>query len=273
MSPGARWLAAGLAAAAIAASAALASGLSHAWRSAQPVKPDGCVLTALALSVHLDPHQAGNAMTIAATATREGLPAHAVTIAIATALQESKLRNLSYGDRDSVGLFQQRPSQGWGTAEQIQDPRYASTKFFGALSRIRGWQTMPVAEAAQLVQHSADGSAYAQWETQARTLAVATTGQAAEGVACTYRRHAGDPAKLAARVGADYGPHALDRPAVSTARGWEIAGFLVVHATEYRVAQVSYLGRTWKPSSGRWVAGGTADGRVRFTTAAAPSPG
>jgi len=268
-----RWLVGGVATALVAGVVAAGAGLFEWSRPDQFLQPDGCVLTGLDLSVDLDPAQAGNAVTIAAVAAREGLPPHAVTIALATALQESKLRNLDYGDRDSVGLFQQRPSQGWGTPEQILEPRYAATKFYRALARVRGWQTLPVADAAQRVQRSADGSAYAQWEQQARAMAVATTGQSAAGVACTYRQPAGDPAKLAAQVQTDFGPHVLDRPVSPPARGWAVAGYLVAHAPRYRVTQVTYLGRTWSASSGRWSTGGPVDGRVRFTTAAAPSPG
>lgn len=271
-SPG-RWLVAGVATALVAGAVVAGAGLFQWSRPDQFLKPDGCVLTGLDLSVDLDPDQAGNAVTIAAVAAREGLPPHAVTIALATALQESKLRNLGYGDRDSVGLFQQRPSQGWGTPEQLQDPRYAAARFYRALARVRGWQTLPVADAAQRVQRSADGSAYAQWEPQARAMAVATTGQAAAGVACTYRQPAGDPAKMAAQVQTDFGLHALDGPVSPPARGWAIAGYLVAHAPKYRVTQVTYLGRTWSASSGRWSTGGPADGRVRFATAASRSPG
>src|SRR5262249_27268804 len=107
-------------------------------------------------------------------------------IAYATALQESHLRNLESGDRDSVGLFQQRPSQGWGTAEQLQDPVYATSRFFGALIKVRDYTGIPVHVAAQRVQHSADGSAYPQHETAARTRAVAFTGRAAGAVRCWY---------------------------------------------------------------------------------------
>ena len=81
----------------------------------------------------LELDQAANATTIAAVGKRDGLPDHAVTIALATAMQESGLRNLSYGDRDSLGLFQQRPSQGWGTAEQVTTPTYAAAAFYQKL--------------------------------------------------------------------------------------------------------------------------------------------
>lgn len=269
MSARTRWLVAGLAATVLAGGAVAGTGLLKGSGPPGYFKPDGCVLKALDLSVDLDPDQAGNAVTIAAAAARQGLPPQAVTIALAAALQESKLRNLSYGHLDSVGLFQQRPSQGWGTAEQISDPRYAATRFYRALARVRDWQALPIAEAAQQVQRSADGSAYAQWEPQARAMAFATTGQAAAGVACLYRRPAGDPTTLAAQVQTDFGPHALDRPVSPPARGWAIAGYLVANAPKYRVTQVNYLGRTWTASTGLWRDGGAVSPRVSFTLAPA----
>jgi murein DD-endopeptidase MepM/ murein hydrolase activator NlpD len=93
-------------------------------------------------------------------------------------MQESGLRNLPGGDRDSVGLFQQRPSQGWGSPQQLQDPAYAAGKFYDKLVIITGWQQMPLAEAAQAVQVSAYPDAYARWEHDATVLATAITGDA-----------------------------------------------------------------------------------------------
>jgi len=117
----------------------------------------GCTLGSGPAAVSLDPEQAADASTIAAVALRLGLPNHAVTIALAAALQESKLYNLDYGDRDSLGVFQQRPSQGWGTPAQLVDPAYAAGAFYDHLVRVSDWQHLPISEAAQLVQHSADG--------------------------------------------------------------------------------------------------------------------
>ena len=97
------------------------------------LSPEACWTTSPSARVEVTPEQAGNAATISAVAVSRGLSSRATTIAIATALQESKLRNLRYGDRDSVGLFQQRPSQGWGTVEQILDPVYASNAFYNKL--------------------------------------------------------------------------------------------------------------------------------------------
>ena len=104
--------------------------------------------------VVLTTEQTANAATIAAVGKRLGVPNHAVTVALATAFQESGLRNLDYGDRDSLGLFQQRPSQGWGSAATIRTPRLAAATFYAHLLRVRGWATLPVTEAAQKVQHS-----------------------------------------------------------------------------------------------------------------------
>ena len=95
--------------------------------------PPSCRAVALGHDVSFSPEQTANAATITAIALKRGLPARAATIANATAIQESKLRNIRFGDRDSLGLFQQRPSQGWGTAEQILDPVYATNKFYDCL--------------------------------------------------------------------------------------------------------------------------------------------
>lgn len=135
----------------------------------------------------VDPEQAGNAAVIAAVAVRRGLPARAASIGIATAMQESKLRNIDYGDRDSLGLFQQRPSQGWGTAKQVQDPVYASNAFYDVLVKVEGYQSLPITDAAQKVQRSAFPTAYEQHEPEARALASALTGYSPATFTCTLR--------------------------------------------------------------------------------------
>jgi hypothetical protein len=105
-------------------------------------------------SYGMSPDQAANAATIAAVGTGKGLPERAVTIGLATAMQESALRNLDHGDRDSLGLFQQRPSQGWGTPEQIMDPVYSAGIFYDRLAKVRGYSRLPLTVAAQKVQLS-----------------------------------------------------------------------------------------------------------------------
>nr|WP_203606153.1 C40 family peptidase [Streptomyces sp. SID11385] len=110
------------------------------------------------------------ARTIQATGVAMNIPARGQVVALATALQESGLRNLPYGDRDSLGLFQQRPSQGWGATSEILDPVHASTKFYEALERVAGWQSLSVTQAAQAVQKSGFPEAYAKWEPLASAL-------------------------------------------------------------------------------------------------------
>jgi hypothetical protein len=134
--------------------------------------------------VYLSAVQLQHASTINAVGMSRGLPQRARIIALATALQESSLRNLPNGDRDSVGLFQQRPSQGWGPKVQLLDPVYAAGKFYNALVEVTGWQKMTLTKAAQSVQYSGFPDAYAKWEDEATTLAVALGGAAPLGLTC-----------------------------------------------------------------------------------------
>jgi hypothetical protein len=147
-------------------------------------RPDVCTATVDGHTVTLDPEQAQHAGLISAIAVARGLPARAASIALATAYQESDLRNLEGGDRDSVGLFQQRPSQGWGTAEQIGDPAYAANAFYDALVKVDGYESMEITVAAQAVQRSAFPGAYADHEKDARTLASALTGNSPRAFSC-----------------------------------------------------------------------------------------
>ncbi|MGS2619302.1 C40 family peptidase [Micromonospora sp. LZ34] len=125
--------------------------------------------------------QVGNAATIAAVGAERGVPPRGWVIALATAMQESTLRNLPGGDRDSIGLFQQRPSQGWGTPAQLRDPRYAAGTFYTALLAVDGWQALPLTDAVQAVQRSAFPGAYAKWEDDAIALVRVLTGGTAAG--------------------------------------------------------------------------------------------
>ena len=162
-----------------------------------------------------------NAATIAAIGVQRGMPERAVVVALATAYQESKLRNLADGDRDSVGLFQQRPSQGWGTPAQIRDPRYAANRFYAALKKVSGWEKMRVTDAAQRVQRSAFPEAYQKWADESEVLSRALLGDATGAVACTVgatpaMHGAAAAAQLTRRpgagLGADAAPTRRDRP-------------------------------------------------------------
>ena len=161
------------------------------------VAGDRCTATVQGSTVRLEPEQAENAALMAAISVQRGLPARAATIAIATAYQESKLYNIDYGDRDSLGLFQQRPSQGWGTPQQVTDPTYAINAFYDALARVDGFETMRVTAAAQEVQRSGYPEAYADHEADARVLASALTGQSWRAFECTVTDEPdGDSARL-----------------------------------------------------------------------------
>jgi hypothetical protein len=129
--------------------------------------------------VALTDEMRANALLIIRIGRQEGVPSHGIVVALAAAAQESGLRNVRYGDRDSLGLFQQRPSAGWGTTGQVLDPARATLAFFGGAANpnkgrtrglldIPGWTSMTVAQAAQAVQISAFPDAYAKWETSAR---------------------------------------------------------------------------------------------------------
>ncbi|MGC5030957.1 hypothetical protein [Micromonospora sp. DT229] len=124
--------------------------------------------------IDLNDEQVANTKAIIAATKKNGMDERAAVVSIATALQESKLENLGHlGDRndhDSQGLFQQRPSSGWGTVEQITDPEYSTTAFLKGLKQVDGWQDMPLTKAAQTVQVSAYPDHYAQWEQQAADL-------------------------------------------------------------------------------------------------------
>ncbi|QNE21832.1 hypothetical protein F1D05_32840 [Kribbella qitaiheensis] len=125
--------------------------------------------------------QVGFAKIIDEVAVRRGLPGQATLVALMTALQESQLMNLTYGDRDSVGLFQQRPTAGWGTVTELLDPRYSTNAFFGGaeapdppgLVDIDGWPSMSYNDAAQAVQVSGHPDYYAKHEQDARDIAAA----------------------------------------------------------------------------------------------------
>jgi hypothetical protein len=211
-----------------------------------------CQATALGKSVDFDPSQTAYAATIDAVAERRGLPARAATIAIATAIQESKLRNLTYGDRDSVGLFQQRPSQGWGTEKQILDPVYSSTKFYEALAKIDGWEAMAITEIAQRVQKSAYPNAYADHEQEGRLLASTLSGHSPGGLGCRLNdAKASDPAGFGSALGRELGITAGVSGRTATAHAssprlaWAAGAYAVAKAQQYGATRVQVGDRAW----------------------------
>lgn len=168
------------------------------------------------------PEQAVNAATIAAVGTGRGMPERAVTIALATALQESGLRNIRHGDRDSLGLFQQRPSQGWGTPEQIMDPTYAAGAFYEHLAKVPGYTRLPLTVAAQRVQRSGFPEAYAKHEPDATLLAAALTGRTAATLTCQGRpdaTRAHGPDAVRAALVRDFGREVLQEAGAEVGGG------------------------------------------------------
>ena len=243
-----------------------------------PFVSDTCRVYADSNIVRLAPDQITHAATITAVAARRKLPERAVTIALATAFQESKLRNLAAGDRDSIGLFQQRPSQGWGQPEQLRDPRYAARKFYDKLLKVRGWQQMPLTDAAQAVQRSATPLAYAQWEDEASALSKAFLGAETGAVTCQLRQET----KLTGTEGVrdvvaelrhDLGalrvtpkPDAQKPGMTVTVNdgtlGWRTAHWLVAKSHQYGIRRVSFAGKEWTSESGKWQVAGSADART-----------
>ncbi|WP_327288911.1 heavy metal transporter [Streptomyces sp. NBC_01198] len=257
-------------------------------------------------TLELTQSQAANAATIAAVATARGLPERAVTIALATALQESRLDNLDHGDRDSLGLFQQRPSQGWGTSQQILDPVYSTNEFYDGLVKIDGYSRLPLTVAAQKVQRSGYPQAYAKHEADATMLAAALVGRKAGALSCTTGEDKpdsaggapGDPALVTTRLKREFGAQARPKTAGQPAstvtvpaapagggaagdtarRGWQLAEWSVAHSQDLRIATVSFGGMQWRAarSGSGWqkvpeAAGGSPDsadsGFVRITVA------
>lgn len=129
------------------------------------------------------PDQMRNAAVIVAVGREMRVPERGQVVALATAMQEATLRNLNYGDRDSLGLFQQRPSMGWGSPAQVTNPRYAARKFYEHLVKVPGWQSMPLTVAAQTVQRSGFPAAYAKWEDDAEQVVAAVS----PAITCTER--------------------------------------------------------------------------------------
>ena len=234
-----------------------------------------CTATTDGSSYQLSPTQADNAALIAAVAARRGLPARAATIALATALQESSLINLDHGDRDSLGLFQQRPSQGWGTAEQVTDPVFATNTFYDHLVKVPNYTELPVTQAAQAVQRSAFPDAYAAHEPRARAFASSLTGWSPATLTCTLRAAdtAGSSDAVLARVARDLG----DLPASSTAPdeaartkgtvtldattlapddatrgGWAVAQWAVAVASPLSIDRVAVADQVWTRGTDGW---------------------
>ncbi|GAB2986466.1 hypothetical protein [Nocardioides montaniterrae] len=243
--------------------------------------PSGdCTATVDGHSVEISDDQAENATLIAAIAQKRGLPARATSIALATAFQESKLTNLSGGDRDSIGIFQQRPSQGWGTPAQLADPVYATNAFFDALVKVDGYESMEITDAAQAVQRSAFPRAYAGHEQDARAIASALTGYSPAAFTCDLsggapnadssigpNGYTGRASGVRTDLLTRFSGLALSRAKgshgtailIDTAHhgdpsvfGWSIAQYLVGNAGRLQIRTVAFDHRVWQAGQDGW---------------------
>lgn len=205
----------------------------------------------------LSPPQASVAATMVGVVTSRDLPERAAVLVLAAGLQESKLRNLgpNQGDRDSVGVLQQRPSQGWGSVKQLSDVHYATSAFLDQLVKNPQWQTQPLADAVQAVQISADGSAYAKHEKQAQALAEAFLGERPAALTCSFKK----PTKVASveRVAQllqrdlpvntpTLGEFTVQVPGAS----WQTAAWFVANADRLGIDRVAFDGKQWTRAHG-----------------------
>jgi hypothetical protein len=213
-------------------------------------------------SYELDTSQASVAAQMVGAASKRfqpALPLHASVLALMAGLQESKLTNIpaGQGDRDSVGVLQQRPSQGWGhyRANPLTDVTEATSEFLSHLVKVPHWRTKAPAAAIQAVQISADGSAYAKHEDEATALARAFAGRRAAGVSCSIEK----PTKVASTsrvIGLLRHQLPVNRPSASgrTIRvpgaGWQTTAWFVANADRLGIDSVGYRGKTWTRSDG-----------------------
>jgi len=181
-----------------------------------------------------DREQLANSATIVTVGRSKNVPPWGWVIAVATAIQESRLRNLPGGDRDSIGLFQQRPSAGWGTPAQLASPTYQAGKFYDALLTVPDWQRLPLTDAAQAVQRTAYPGAYTHW-TQAAVRLVTDPGsgnpratpgdltQLLTNAGCPLSGGEGQSGGASASLPAGFALPTGTPPAVVTAIGWALA--------------------------------------------------
>ena len=276
---------------ALVAAVVLAAGGYAAFRSARPyLHGSNCEVRTTLGKMPLTLEQAANSAVIAAVAFRKQLPERAAVIAYATAIQESHLRNLPDGDRDSVGMFQQRPSQGWGSPDKLRDPVHSTSKFYDALVKVKDYLDRDLHDAAQRVQRSADGTAYARHENEGRLLARAFTGREPSAVRCWFtpsKKTAPRRAEALREMRRAFGGRLhLDTPAPSLRRaeqgaiapsanasrpydavkvtnprtGWAVASWAVTHAQAYGLSEIRHARKRWTADAGHdgWLPDGKA---------------
>lgn len=247
-----------------------------------PFIDDQCRAATFKGYITLDLEQAQNAAIITGVSINRGLPGRAASIALATAYQESGIRNLSYGDRDSVGLFQQRPSQGWGTVAELMDPVYASNAFYDALLKIPDWRSRDINDVAQAVQKSAYADGYRRHVDNAQNLASVLTGYSPKGLTCLIRSvDAGNAKGLATFLTTVMGRGALSTTVSgnkvkvttsSTQNAWAVSHLSMAVGQKYGLERVDVGGYYWKRSvllMSDWQGSGSTDVKQVTLTVAA----
>lgn len=235
---------------------------------------DRCVVTTQATTVTLSTEQSHNAAIIVGVALKRKLPSRAATVAIATAYQESGIRNLAHGDRDSVGLFQQRPSQNWGSEAQIMDRHYATNRFYDALIKVKDWDTLSINDAAQAVQRSGHPTAYAKHERNARAIAHVLLGETPAAFSCLDRRTpAGNAGGLRDSLNQTLGvdativdPNRLTVRASSSSLGWASAYHAIAMGGTQGAVEAATQGRVWAQGSATVPEWGTRPGEDNNVT-------
>jgi hypothetical protein len=266
---------------------ALIAGVVVLWSSYQKVPlpiDDRCEATAGGRTTTVDPEQARNAAIIAGMSIKRGLIARAASIALTTAYQESGIRNLDYGHADSLGLFQQRPSKGWGTTAQIMDPWYSTNQFYKTMVRIKHWQTKDINNVAQAVQRSAYPEAYRKHVDKARTLASSLTGETPASFTCVVSSPkaadaSGMKAFLTKTLGTTVTITAEDTKlrvqTSSPQNAWAVAHLAIANTGNYGLASATVGTYTWTHSTSglaSWAGSPTATTEVVLTfTTATPS--
>lgn len=247
---------------------------------------DQCTAHVADLTVAVSTDQAHWLSIIVGVATQRDLAPRASTIAIATVYQETGIRNLDWGDRDSKGLFQQRPSQGWGTDAQVQDPYHASNRFYEALVKVPNWADGDVNDVAQAVQRSGHPEEYRKHVENARRLASALTGQTPASFTCRVSDPpTADPAGLAdflkrtlpASSQVSHSADTVTVKASSTRLAWSAASIAVANHARYGLASVEVAGSTWTPhprelATWQGTPGPGDSVVIRFDSRPSPSP-
>jgi hypothetical protein len=249
-------------------------GLHSLWDTAKShFAVDNCSIG----SYDLDPDQAAVASTMvgAVTKYRIQLPERAAVLVLAAGLQESKLTNLApgEGDRDSVGVLQQRPSQGWGGGDptKLNDVGEATKEFLDKLVEVPNWSTMPLADAVQKVQISADGSLYAQHEAEAKVLADALQGRTPGAISCDFQKptKVATTAKVAEQARTQLGIDSATPTSSLTVRvpgaRWQTAAWFVANADRLGIERVDYAGKSWTRGDG-WKQSPTASSTAVVAT-------